>query len=685
MHELQLDGISCANCALKIEKALQENKKLSNVTLNFVTKKLVLQSDLKEKNLQDFIQIEVDKIEDGVTVDAFENEHKERQKVPFEIFKKHYKMFAGVLFLTAALLIDLTIPYQISAYIFAYVLIGGDIAFRALKNLLKGKFFDEYFLMTLATVGAFALGEFTEAVAVMLFYKIGEAFQEYAVDNSRRSIKSLLNIKAEYANLISENTTVKVTPDSLVFGDEILILAGEKVPVDGVIIGGESSLDTSALTGESMPRISRPDEEILSGFINLEAPLTVRVTKTFQNSAVSRILHMVENAAGKKAKTEQFITEFARIYTPIVVILALFIALIPPLTGFGDFREWLSRSLIFLVISCPCALVLSVPLGYFGGLGAASRQGILIKGGNYLEALNKINVYVFDKTGTLTKGNFAVQNVSGVNTLKLAAMLEQHSTHPIAKSIVASYGKQLNFTNISEIKEYPGLGLSCIYKKKELFVGNERLMEKFSINFIKDNYNGTVVHVAYDGLYEGAIEIIDEIKAGVKDLSRLLTSSGATDIVMLTGDQKYIAEKVSSELGIKHVYSELLPEDKLKHVETFISEGKKVLFAGDGINDAPVLARADIGVAMGGLGSDAAIEAADIVIMNDDPKKILIAKKIAKDTRRIVIQNIVFALSIKTVFLALGAMGFANMYEAIFADVGVALLAVLNSMRILKI
>jgi len=681
MVELELNGLQCANCAVKIEKALQENVKLSNVTLSFATKKLYVESDLQTKSLQHLIQSEVDSIEEGITVGSSISEEKQSAG---DFFNKHVKTILGAIILFTVLLTNMTQYIRIFMFITAYVLIGGDIALRAIKNLLKGKLFDENFLMFLATAGAFALGEYTEAVAVMLFYKVGLGFQEYAIDHSRRSIKSLLNIKAEYANLLEGSSTAKVTPQTLKVDDKIIVLAGEKVPVDGIITKGISTLDTSALTGESIPRLSEINGEVLSGFINIDAPLTVKVTRSFENSAVSRILHMVENATGKKAKTEQFITKFARIYTPIVVMSAVILALLPPLLGLGVYREWISRSLIFLVISCPCALVLSIPLGFFGGLGAASRKGILIKGGNYLEALNGIDTFVFDKTGTLTKGNFAVENVSGTETLRLAAQLEKHSTHPIAQSIVAAYGKGIDESKTENIKEFPGLGLRGLYNKKELIVGNRRLMDQFSINHGERIGPGSTVYVAYDREFCGAIEITDEIKPTVENLAFELKKSGADKIIMLTGDLKGIAQSVASKLRIDSVYSELLPQDKMSHVERMINKGKKVLFAGDGINDAPVLARADIGVAMGGLGSDAAIEAADIVLMTDDPSKLLEARKIAHLTRKIVMQNIIFALSVKVFFLILGAMGHANMYEAIFADVGVALLAVLNSMRILK-
>jgi Cd2+/Zn2+-exporting ATPase len=683
MTELELDGLQCAHCAVKIEKALQSHEKLSKVSLSFATKKLFIESDMDSEPLQKMIQTEVDRIEQGVTVSSPEkNEGPDRNRKTF--LKQHGTTISGALIFFITLIFSFDTPWRLPLYIAAYLLVGGDIAYKALKDVLKGKLFDENFLMTLATLGAFALGEYTEAVAVMLFYKVGEGFQNHAVDQSRRSIKSLLNIKAEYANLLKENRTVRVTPQSLEIDDQIIILAGEKVPVDGKILKGSSSLDTSALTGESLPGNVTEGDEILSGSINLTGPLTVKVTSIFQNSAVSRILSLVENATAKKAKTELFITKFARYYTPVIVVTAVLLALVPPLSGWGDYREWISRALIFLVISCPCALVLSIPLGFFAGLGMASRQGILVKGGNYLEALNSIDTFVFDKTGTLTKGNFAITGITGDETLKLAAQLEQNSTHPIARSIVAAYGREIDFENLKDIEELPGKGLTGMYLDKRLLVGNKRLMEHFSIEFSEKSFNGTAVHVAYDQAYRGTIYISDEIKEGSRGLSRKLQTSGTSRVIMLTGDQKDIAREVAEELNIEEFHSELLPEEKLAYVESLINKGKKVLFTGDGINDAPVLARADIGVAMGGLGSDAAIEAADIVIMSDEPSKLLVAKTIARRTRKIVLQNIIFALGIKALFLITGAFGFVTMYEAIFADVGVALIAVLNSMRILR-
>lgn len=701
---LYLNGLHCAGCAAKIEAALQKHEKLSDVSFSFAIKRLQFQTNVEKAKIQQIIQGVVDRIEEGVIVEDSPSDKKNLvQLLPGDItdggelvveseesswmklIKKHGKTILGSGLLFAAIALSLPEILRLIGYICAYLLIGGDIVVRAGKNLMRGQLFDENFLMTLATVGAFALGEYAEAVAVMLFYKVGEGFQDYAVDYSRRSIQSLLNIKAEYANLMVNGSTRKVIPDVLSLDDIILIRAGEKVPVDGVVVVGQSTMDTAALTGESMPRWVEKEDEILSGAINLDASLTVRVTKTFENSTVARILDMVENATSKKARTEQFITKFARIYTPIVVVSAVLLTVLPPLLGIGDFREWASRALIFLVISCPCALVLSVPLGFFGGLGAASRRGILLKGGNYLEALNQIDTFVFDKTGTLTKGKFEVQGITGDQTLKLAAMMEIHSTHPIGQSILKAYGEDQVLESVEDVKEISGEGLVGRFGENRLLVGNERLMKRYEIDGADSGYVGTIVHVALGGIYQGAIQIADEIKHGVEDLVEKLKANGASEVIMLTGDQRHIAEEVAKTLKIDRVFSELLPQDKMMHVEALIAEGKKVLFVGDGINDAPVLARADLGVAMGGLGSDAAIEAADMVLMTDEPMKLLEAKQIAKKTRRIVMQNIVFALGVKGFVLALGAMGIATMYEAIFADVGVALIAVLNSMRIMRV
>ena len=691
-----LEGLTCANCAAKIETSLTNNPSFKTVNFSFATKKLVVENASENVDAMTVIMNTVDSIEDGVTVVPENHEVKEyvdggdetiasKTKLFKEIILAHWITLLGVLSLglTMAFLQDTS--FGIAGYILAYVLIGGDVAYRAVKNILKGELFDENFLMTIATIGAFALGEYVEAVAVMLFYKVGEGFQDYAVDYTRRSIKSLINIKADYANLVEGSTTKKVDPGALAIDDIIVIKPGEKIPVDAVVVKGSTTVDTSALTGESLPVTMGIGDTLLSGAINIDASITAKVSKKFKDSTVARILDMVENATSKKAKTEQFITKFAKVYTPVVVASAVLLAVLPPLLGFGAFSEWISRALIFLVISCPCALVLSVPLGYFGGLGAASREGILVKGGNYLEALNSIDTFVFDKTGTLTKGNFVVVDTTNDEALALASVIEVHSNHPIAKSIVHAYGKAVDMSDVEDVAEVPGEGMTGQYRGKALAVGNARLMERIHADYDRSDFIGSAVHVAYDNTYVGTIYIADEIKERAPELVQTIQSESGKEVVMLTGDQQRIAKVVSDKLGIKKVFSQLLPGDKLTHLEALIDDGKKVLFVGDGINDAPVLARADIGVAMGGVGSDAAVEAADMVIMNDDPSKIITGIQIAKKTRNIVMQNIIFAIGVKVFFLALGAAGEANMYEAIFADVGVALIAVLNSMRTLRI
>jgi Cd2+/Zn2+-exporting ATPase len=704
-YTFYLNGLSCANCAAKIENRINTEDKYRNVSFSFATKKLNFNSHLPENELQISLQKLVNKIEDGVSVDVEDSmAHNDcnnsscsmdasisasnitlKNKINFrEIGRKNISMLIGSILLLIALIFDLPPTYSIITYVAAYLLIGYDVILHALKNIVRGNLFDEYFLMTLATIGALALGEYTEAVAVMFFYKIGENFQDYAVDKSRRSIQSLLHIKADFANKIIGNEIIKVSPESLKINDLVLIRAGEKIPTDGIIVEGSSSLDTSALTGESYPREVFLDDEVLSGSINKSGTLKIQVTKTYENSTVARILDLVENATGKKAKTEQFITKFAKVYTPIVVISAITLALLPPLLGFGSYGDWISRALIFLVISCPCALVLSVPLAYFAGLGKASSLGILIKGGNYLEALNTIDTYVFDKTGTLTTGKFAVTNYSNEETLALAAYIEQYSSHPLALSVLNAYKGELTSNTINDVVELPGKGLRGTYKNKSLFAGNKRLMTQENISVPDVDWVGSIIYIAHGKKYIGHIEISDKLKENVFSLSSKLKEVGAKFIYLLSGDQKSIVTHTAKILDFDECHGELLPDDKLSYIEKYISENKNVLFAGDGINDAPVLARANIGVAMGGMGSDAAVEAADIILMTDEPGKLIEAKKIAKYTRKIVLQNIIFALGVKLFFLTLGAFGIATMYEAIFADVGVALLAVLNSIRILK-
>ncbi len=546
--------------------------------------------------------------------------------------------------------------------------------------------------MVIATIGAFAIKQYPEAVSVMLFYQIGELFQDYAVNRSRKSISSLMDIKPEFANVQRENHIVKLSPEDVVVGDIIIVKPGERVPLDGKVIKGETFVDTSALTGESVQRKLKEGSEILSGFINNTSLINVEVTKSYEQSTVTKILDLVENASSRKAPTENFITKFAKYYTPVVVFAAVALAIIPPLVIEGAvFSDWLYRALIFLVISCPCALVISVPLGFFGGIGAASKKGILVKGGNYLEALNSVDTVVFDKTGTLTKGVFNVTEIvsmEGVNKdelLEIAALGESFSNHPIALSILQYYGKAVEKDAIKNYEEISGYGIRATVKDRQLLLGNKKLMGKENIKYREIDSYGTVVHVAVDNEYWGYLIISDEIKEDSKEAIEELKKIGVNKVVMLTGDSKFVADKVGKELQIDEIYSELLPVDKVnKFEELYKNKIGNLLFVGDGINDAPVLGRADIGVAMGGLGSDAAIEASDVVIMTDEPSKIVTAISVAKRTRKIVMENIIFALGVKFLVLILGALGMANMWEAVFADVGVSLIAVVNSMRTLK-
>lgn len=582
---------------------------------------------------------------------------------------------------------------ELAFLIAAYIILGGDVVMRAVKNISKGRVFDENFLMSLSTVGAFVIGEYPEAVAVMLFYQVGEFFQDMAVKRSRKSIADLMDIRPDSATVSRNGELFTVAPETVAVGEVIVVKPGEKIPLDGVVLDGESMLDTKALTGESVPRNVKKGEEALSGCINQSGVLTIQVTKGFGESTVSKIIDLVENASSRKAPTENFITTFARYYTPVVVILAAILAIVPPLAFGEEWIEWIRRGFVFLVISCPCALVISIPLTFFGGIGAASKHGVLVKGSNYLEALNSVSVVVFDKTGTLTKGVFKVTDILPENgfdkeqVLECAANAESFSNHPIAKSILAAYGKEIDQESIEDYKEISGHGISVEVAGKKVFAGNIKLMDKENISYNFCDKVGTKVYVAVDGQYAGCILITDEVKADSKKAIADLKRIGVEKTVMLTGDDEKIGKAVAEELKLDEYYAQLLPDQKVEKLELLDSkkrQGSKLAFIGDGINDAPVLARADIGIAMGGLGSDAAIEAADVVLMTDEPSKLVEAIEVAKSTKRIVIQNIVIALSIKGVFLVLGAFGIAGMWEAVFGDVGVAMIAVLNAMRIMK-
>lgn len=608
--------------------------------------------------------------------------------------KRLYKIIISAILFIIAIIIPLKNEWiSRSIFIVSYIIVGYEILKKAFRNITRGKVFDENFLMSVATIGAFAIGEFPEAVAVMLFYQVGELFQSYAVDKSRKSISNLMDIRPDYANLLKDEKEEKVDPDEIKIGDIIIVKPGEKVPLDGIVIEGTSMLDTKALTGESIPKKAIVGAEVLSGCINKEGILKIKVTKEFEESTVSKILDLVENAGSKKSKSENFITKFAEFYTPIVVIIAVILAIILPLILKNtSWTVWIYRALSFLVVSCPCALVISIPLSFFGGIGGASKQGILIKGSNYLEALSKTEAVVFDKTGTLTEGVFEVQKImaSGLaeeELIEIAAHAEGYSSHPIANSIKLAYGKEINNKKIIDIKELPGKGILANIEGKNVLIGNEKLMQENNINYKKLEEVGTILYMSIDNNFAGAILISDKIKKDSNKAIKELKSHGIKETIMLSGDKKEVAESISKELGMDGVYSELLPTDKVEKFEELLknkSKNSKIAFAGDGINDAPVLALADIGIAMGALGSDSAIEAADIVIMTDEPSKIVTAIKLSKKTMKIVKENIVFAIFVKVLVLLLTALGITSMWWAVFADVGVSIIAIINSLRMLS-
>ena len=702
-EDIILGGLTCAHCAEVIGDRVQSIDGVKNSHLNFVNKKLTLEIDSdinKDKVINSVIEL-IDSIEPGLDIQVQNKsesakEIKKVEKKKDNSKKDLFKIIAGVLVFIFAFYQEATgieSRYSLIVFIVSYILVGGDVLYKALKNIKNGRIFDENFLMTVATVGAISIGEPSEAVGVMLFYKIGEYLQELAVGKSRKSISDLMQIRPDVANLKVGNSLKVVDPEEVEIGDYIVVKPGEKVPLDGLVVEGNSMVATSALTGESVLRTVNKGDELLSGFINKNALLTVQVTKDFSESTVSKILDMVENASSKKSKTENFISVFSRYYTPIVVTLAALLAILPPVFIKGAlFSEWIHRGLIFLVVSCPCALVLSIPLSYFSGIGVASKHGILIKGSNYLEALRYVDTVVFDKTGTLTEGVFDVVKVKSVGIsedelMKFASIAEANSNHPIAKSILKYYDKQIDLNKIEEYEEIAAHGIKAKYENSTVLAGNEKLMKTNNIKIERSTEIGTIVYVAVNNKFVGYIVIADKIKEDSKDAIKKIKEQGIKKTVMLTGDNKDVADSVAKRLKLDKVFSNLLPNEKVEKIEELYlsrSEKEKIAFVGDGINDAPVLARVDVGIAMGGLGSDAAIEAADIVIMTDEPSKIAQGIKISKKTYKIVWQNIIFALAVKVIVLILGAAGMASMWEAVFADVGVALIAVLNAMRIMK-
>ena len=692
--KLYMKNLDCANCANKIEAYVRKMDNIKDASMNFSQGVLFveLQDASRSEDTIKAIMTVIPTLEDGVTVEREKSTEEEKPSRMFS-FQENARLYLGILLFAAAVVLEAQ-SWSVWLFLAAYVMAGGKVVYIALRNILNGEVFDENFLMSVATIGALAIGSYEEAVAVMIFYEIGEMFQSYAVNRSRKSISSLMNIRADYANLWKDGKEVRVSPEAVGLHDLIVIKPGERVPLDGVIVEGTSSLDTSALTGESLPRDVGVQDEVLAGVVNLSGVLKVEVSKAYGESTVSRILELVENASSKKAPMEKFITRFAKVYTPTVVFLAIALVVLPMLfIPDAVFTDWLYRALTFLVVSCPCALVISVPLGMFAGIGAASKSGILIKGGNYLEALKDIDTVVFDKTGTLTKGVFTVTQIHAIQRsedelLEMAAYAENYSTHPIALSIRKAYAKTIDAERLSRYEEVAGNGIHVQLDQHELLVGNYKLMQANGITYEEHDALGTIVHIAVDGTYEGYIVIDDEIKETSKEAIASLKSSGVKKCVMLSGDRYKVGEHVASVLGLDEVHMQLLPADKVEKVEELLqqeSEHGKLAFVGDGINDAPVLARADIGVAMGGIGSDAAIEAADVVLMKDDPSALSTAIRIAGKTMQILWQNIVFSLGIKVVILILTAFGMANMWMGVFADVGVTLIAILNSMRALKI
>lgn len=701
--ELELKGLNCASCANKIEVSTQGIEGVTSANLDFVNKKFKVNID-NEKNSNnikgEIIKI-INKFEPDVEVldllakDKSHHHHHDHIHDHGNVEKNDLiRIILGLILFIVPPLFKLEDVPRLSVYLISYFVVGYDVIIRASKNIVNRTPFDENFLMTLATVGAFIIGEYPEGVAVMLFYQVGELFQDMAVNHSRKSIKSLMDIMPDHANLEKDDEIIVVEPDEVNIGDYIVIKPGEKVPLDGLVVEGESSLDTSNITGESVPRLVKQGDKIISGAINNQGLLRVKVEKKFGESTVTKILDLVENASSKKAPTENFITKFARYYTPAVVFIALGIGVLPTLFFGAELSEWAYRAFVFLVISCPCALVISIPLGFFGGIGAASKEGILIKGGNYLEALNDVDTLVFDKTGTITKGVFKVTEIkvygdySEEEILELAAYGENYSNHPIAQSIQEEYQNEIHKEYIKNYKEIPGKGVSVEINNTNVLLGNKNLLQDRDISVIEEDSIGSVVYIAREGAHIGTIIVSDEIKENIKNDISTLKSLGIKETVMLSGDNSLTAKKVGDLVGMDNVYGDLLPQDKVHKFEEILNrnnQSKKIAFVGDGVNDAPVLARADIGIAMGGLGSDAAIEASDIVILTDEISKISKGIKIANKTKKIVTQNIILAIGLKLVVLGLGAAGLATMWQAVFADVGVSIIAILNSMRVLKV
>lgn len=685
--EYELRGIDCGNCAAKIERAVNQLEQVESATVNLIAQKLILETKSEDGIDKEIIDL-VDAIEPGIEVIS---EKKEEALPEKRDWAKELLLAVMILFAFGFFLPEEYFWIRLVYYLTLYIIIGHKVLIKMVQNIQRGNLFDENFLMSIATLGAFLLGEFPEAVAVMLFYQIGEYFQDKATSQSRQSIARLMDIRSDKAWRLEGGETVQVDPETVRVADHILVKPGEKVPLDGLVREGRSILDTSALTGESLPREIGVGEDITSGVINLTSPLVIEVRKTFSQSTVNKILELVENASNKKAETERMITRFSRVYTPVVVGIAFLLASLPPLLGLGEWSTWLYRALTFLVISCPCALAVSVPMSFFGGLGGASKLGVLVKGGNYLEALAKLDTVVFDKTGTITKGIFAVDtvvNAEGIedNILYLAAHLESYSNHPIANSIRTAYGQEVDENRVSQITELPGQGMSGRVDGRQLYLGNARLMEVQGIAYPAIDSTGTVLYLAEDSHFLGYFLITDQVKETSIEALKDLQAVGIKKTVLLSGDRQAVVDEFAQQFAFNDAFGDCLPQDKVSTFEEILTQSQQaVAFVGDGVNDAPVLARADVGIAMGGLGSDAAIESADVVLMDDDLGKLPQVIRLAKKTVRIARQNMTLAIVVKLIFLVLSGLGISNMWEAIFADVGVTLLAVWNALRTLRI
>lgn len=685
--EYELRGIDCGNCAAKIERAVNQLEQVESATVNLIAQKLILETKSEDGIDKEIIDL-VDAIEPGIEVIS---EKKEEALPEKRDWAKELLLAVMILFAFGFFLPEEYFWIRLVYYLTLYIIIGHKVLIKMVQNIQRGNLFDENFLMSIATLGAFLLGEFPEAVAVMLFYQIGEYFQDKATSQSRQSIARLMDIRSDKAWRLEGGETVQVDPETVRVADHILVKPGEKVPLDGLVREGRSILDTSALTGESLPREIGVGEDITSGVINLTSPLVIEVSKTFSQSTVNKILELVENASNKKAETERMITRFSRVYTPVVVGIAFLLASLPPLLGLGEWSTWLYRALTFLVISCPCALAVSVPMSFFGGLGGASKLGVLVKGGNYLEALAKLDTVVFDKTGTITKGIFAVDtvvNAEGVedDILYLAAHLESYSNHPIANSIRTAYGQEVDENRVSQITELPGQGMSGRVDGRQLYLGNARLMEVQGIAYPAIDSTGTVLYLAEDSHFLGYFLITDQVKETSIEALKDLQAVGIKKTLLLSGDRQAVVDEFAQQFAFNDAFGDCLPQDKVSTFEEILTQSQQaVAFVGDGVNDAPVLARADVGIAMGGLGSDAAIESADVVLMDDDLGKLPQVIRLAKKTVRIAQQNMTLAIVVKLIFLVLSGLGISNMWEAIFADVGVTLLAVWNALRVLRI